>query len=578
MELAFLNVDDQVSVIALVLGSFILIFGLVSYLVRGKIYISETLIAFIVGVIVGPYVLNIINPKSLGDVNIMAKQFTRIVIAIQVMAAGVVLPKAYLRTEFRSIIILVVPVMSWMWVVSGLAVYLFVPRLTFLGALLIASSVTPTDPGKYAEKYVPANVRDAISAESAANDEALGKWVYYIMVYQILLSVVIGFVIGYIGRKIIYWAFQRGFIDKEVFLAFIIVLAFFVLGIVGIISSDDLLASFITGDWFRKEMHGSNVQEVIDMLFNMTIFVFIGTAMPWSSYNDDYLGLSYWRLILMAIFILFFRRLPIVMALFKFMPAVKTTQEALFTGWFGPMGAVFYAQVARETFTHYNNELENPDDPNARVRDLIVPVNYLHKVKIIKVRKNTEKINVDGDNNTKGGNLDIVVINDNENPTASQQNSYTLMTLENQDQELNIINVNNHKKYAIYNDEQDNLFIKDEKDGSMYVISNNPLSETATVTITTTTAADKLEHVGDDPHLNNNESNKRSSSTSLLQGRSDNTKSDNNNEKNFEGKIANIDKYIENSIVCRAFLQIEYDKLPFTVIFNSDLKKFQDSI
>nr|CAG8440996.1 13660_t:CDS:10 [Entrophospora candida] len=510
MELVFLNVHDQVSVIALVLGGFILIFGLVSYLVREKIYIAETLIAFIVGVIVGPYVLNIINPESLGDVDIMAKQFTRIVIAVQVMAAGVVLPKAYLRTEFTTVIILLVPVMSWMWVISGLAVYLFIPQLTFLGALLIASSVTPTDPGKYAEKYVPANVRDAISAESAANDEALGKWVYYIMIYQILLSVVIGFVIGYIGRKVIYWAFQRGFIDKEVFLAFIIVLAFFVLGIVGIISSDDLLASFITGDWFRKEMEGSNVQEVIDMLFNMTIFVFIGTAMPWSSYNDDYLGLSYWRLILMAIFILLFRRLPIVMALFKFMPAVKTTQEALFTGWFGPMGvsAVFYAQVAKETFTSYNNELENPD-ANARVRDLIVPVR--------KNTENTEKINVDGDNNTKDENLDIIVINDDENTTTSQQNNDTLMTLENQDQELNIINVNNHKTYAIYNDEQDNLFIKDEKDGSMYVISNNPLSETATMTTTTTTGADKLEHVGDDPHLNNNESNKRSSPTSLLQ-------------------------------------------------------------
>lgn len=115
-------------------------------------------------------------------------------------------------------------------------------------------------------------------------------------------------------------------------------------------------------------MEGTNVQEVIDVLFNMTIFVFIGTVMPWSSYSDDYLGLSYWRLILMAIFILLFRRLPIVMALFKFMPAIKTTQEgnkflnllvfwllllllllfankkykkiilALFTGWFGPMG------------------------------------------------------------------------------------------------------------------------------------------------------------------------------------------------------------------------------------------------
>ncbi|CAJ0833272.1 18973_t:CDS:2 [Entrophospora sp. SA101] len=113
------------------------------------------------------------------------------------------------------------------------------------------------------------------------------------------------------------------------------------------------------------------------------------------------------------------------------------------------------------------------------------PVNHLRKVKIIKVRKNTketEKINGDGG---KGENLDIVVINGDENPITSQQNNDTLMTLENQDQELNIINVNN-KKYAIYNDEQDNLFIEDENGDSI------------------------------------------SSSISLLQGRSDNTKSGSN--------------------------------------------------
>nr|CAG8633448.1 14559_t:CDS:10 [Entrophospora candida] len=388
MELAFLNIHDQVSVIALVL-----------------------VIAFIVGVIVGPYVLNIINPESLGNVDILTKQFTRIVIAVQVMAAGVVLPKAYLRTEFRSVMILLVPVMSWMW----------------LGTLLIASSVTPTDPvlansiikGKYAEKYVPANVRDAISAES---------------------------------------------------------------------------------DWFRKEMDGSKVQEVIDVLFNMTIFVFLGTVMPWSSYNDEYLGLSYWRLILMAIFMLLFRRLPIVMALFKIMPAIKTTQEALFTGWFGPMGvsAVFYAQVAKETFSIYNDELENPDGPNTRVRDLIVPVVYFIVFGSIFVHGISVPL--------KGENLDIVVINGDENPITSQQNNDTLMTLENQGQELNIINVNNNKKYAIYNDEQDNLFIEDENGGSMYVIPNNPPSEIATTitTMTTTTvAADTPQHIGDDPHSNN---------------------------------------------------------------------------
>lgn len=52
----------------------------------------------------------------------------------------------------------------------------------------------------------------------------------------------------------------------------------------------------------------------------------------------------------MAILILIFRRLPAVLLLKRAIPAMKTYQEALFSGWFGPMGvgAVFLSKIARE--------------------------------------------------------------------------------------------------------------------------------------------------------------------------------------------------------------------------------------
>lgn len=48
------------------------------------------------------------------------------------MAAGVALPKAYLRKEMKSLLILLGPTMIWMWIISGLCVYLLFPGLSLV--------------------------------------------------------------------------------------------------------------------------------------------------------------------------------------------------------------------------------------------------------------------------------------------------------------------------------------------------------------------------------------------------------------------------------------------------------------
>ncbi|KAG0169125.1 hypothetical protein DFQ30_003944 [Apophysomyces sp. BC1015] len=229
--------DDPVSVVAAVLGGFILLYGLCSLIIKEKLYISEALIAISCGVIFGPIGINLINIDHWGYKDVFTHEFTRIVIAIQVMAAGVALPKMYLRKELQSLLILLGPVMIWMWIVSGACVWFLIPGLTFLEALMIASCFTPTDPvlansivqGRFAETHVPANVRNIISAESGANDglgypflflaillmdmptttQALSQWVWWIMGYEILFSIVIGFAAGYAARKMLKFAEQR---------------------------------------------------------------------------------------------------------------------------------------------------------------------------------------------------------------------------------------------------------------------------------------------------------------------------------------------------------------------------------
>ena len=53
-------------------------------------------------------------------------------IGIQVFFAGVALPKQYLKTEFQSLVVLLLPVMATAWFVCGLLIFQLIPQLTFV--------------------------------------------------------------------------------------------------------------------------------------------------------------------------------------------------------------------------------------------------------------------------------------------------------------------------------------------------------------------------------------------------------------------------------------------------------------
>ncbi|KAI9249536.1 Sodium/hydrogen exchanger family-domain-containing protein [Sporodiniella umbellata] len=300
------------------------------------------------------------------------------------MAVGIELPKHYMKKEWLTMFMLLVPIMIFMWLVSGLFIWWLIAPIDYLQALVIAACVCPTDPilansvvkGRFAEKHVPAHIRNALSAESGANDgmgfpflflalfliseksvgAAIGKWIYLTCLFQILLSCVIGLVVGYIARIILQWSERNHFIDKPSFLCFAIALALFLMSMTGFSGSDDLLACFVAGnafswdDWFRQETEEAHFQDVIDMMLNLAVFIYIGAIIPWSDFGNAALGLAPWRLVVIAILILLFRRLPILIILKPVMPALKTYREAVFSGWFGPMGvgAVFLSTVAKE--------------------------------------------------------------------------------------------------------------------------------------------------------------------------------------------------------------------------------------
>ncbi|MBM6385651.1 MAG: hypothetical protein JSY10_16960 [Paenibacillus sp.] len=54
---------------------------------------------------------------------------------------------------------------------------------------------------------------------------AIGKWTYWIMGYNVILSCIIGFAAGYVARKLLKLSVQQRFIDKESILVFSVALA-----------------------------------------------------------------------------------------------------------------------------------------------------------------------------------------------------------------------------------------------------------------------------------------------------------------------------------------------------------------
>jgi NhaP-type Na+/H+ or K+/H+ antiporter len=110
-------------------------------------YAADALLATLAGVIFGPLALGIFNPDSWSlEPEYLTFQITRIVIAIQVLFTGIALPKAYLWKEWKSLLVLLGPVMTTAWFICGLLIWALIPGLTFLESLVIGSCVTPTDP------------------------------------------------------------------------------------------------------------------------------------------------------------------------------------------------------------------------------------------------------------------------------------------------------------------------------------------------------------------------------------------------------------------------------------------------
>lgn len=225
------------------------------------------MISLLAGIIFSPHATNFVkpleyaggSPEHLGAITLY---FTRLVLGVQLVLAGIQLPSKYLFREWKSLALLLGPGMTAMWVCSSLIIWAMVPNLSFLHSLAIGACVTPTDPvlsnsivkGKFADKNIPKELQKIIIAESGANDGlgypflflalylikytsgdselgshgarlAMGYWFGETWGYTILLSVIYGASVGWVAKELLHWAEENKYVDRESFLVFAITLA-----------------------------------------------------------------------------------------------------------------------------------------------------------------------------------------------------------------------------------------------------------------------------------------------------------------------------------------------------------------
>lgn len=75
------------------------------------------------------------------------------------------------------------------------------------------------------------------------------------------------------------------------------------------------------------------------MILNAGTFTFIGISMPWNQMRLPAAGVTPCRLVVLGVLLVLFRRMPVILLGYRFMPKVVFTwKEALFMGYFGPIG------------------------------------------------------------------------------------------------------------------------------------------------------------------------------------------------------------------------------------------------
>lgn len=398
----------------LILATFLILYALFSQFIRNRLHLSEPPLATLVGIILGPQGIHLIDPAKWGSADKIMHESTRVIVGVQVFAVGVELPKAYFARHWKSVGMLLGPVMTFSWLISALLVYLLI-QTDFGTALVIGACLAPTDPvlaasvlgDSHFAHRVPRRLRHLLSAESGCNDgvsfpfiyvglysilkttfsSAFQDWVVSTILWKCALGLLLGVLIGHISNRALRYSEANEYTNTASLFVFYFLLALFSIGVASTLGLDDFLVAFGAGmgfawdGWFATKTKETHLPEALDLLLNSAMFVYFGSIIPWAEFNRDpeIPFLTPVRLLALLLLIILFRRIPIIFALKNWIPDIRTYREALFCGHFGPMGlgALFLVIEARaELETSTSDPLPDAPthSPHQKVIEIIWPV------------------------------------------------------------------------------------------------------------------------------------------------------------------------------------------------------------
>jgi NhaP-type Na+/H+ or K+/H+ antiporter len=344
-------------------GGLAVALGVVSRPLR-DLPLTEPLLALVLGVLVGPGGLGLVSlAPAVGEETL--RLTAELAVAIAVMAAALRVSSEDLRGDGAVVALLLVGGMAGMAVLSSAtaAVTLGLAPAT---AAVLGAIITPTDPvlaasvvqGEPAEAHLPARVRMLLTVESGANDglaaplvaltaagaASLGQQAAPV-VASLAVSVALGAAAGWVTGRLVLWSERHRDLEQSAFLALTLALTVAVLGAATVAGGVGVLAVFVAGWVYSGQVNNSDrfaewqVQEAMNRYLVLPVFVVLGLIAPWSEWAA--LG---WAGAAFVAAALLLRRLPLLVALAR--PLRLRLAEAVFVGWFGPVGVAALLYLA----------------------------------------------------------------------------------------------------------------------------------------------------------------------------------------------------------------------------------------
>ncbi len=346
-------------------------------------WINEPLLALALGVLLGPEVLGWLDLAEYGEPPAILEAVARFTLVLALVAVGLELHGSLSR-QWRSLTVLILGGTVLMWGASSLLVG-WLLGFDPLPALLVGAVLAPIDPiltatvstGKIARENLPERLRHLLSAESAARHglgllvvllpvllitesepEAWQQWLSEVLLWKGLVALVVGAVAGYAVGRAQTWSAERGYAETATgpLVALFLVLALALGSLVELMESDGavavlvavvVLAAVRTKAARDDELEGQqrNYEQLLKQVIQVPVFALLGTVLPWAEWVD--LG---WNGAALVGAILLLRRIPAVLLLKPLVGQLRGWDEALFVGWFGPIGvgALYFAAVAHK--------------------------------------------------------------------------------------------------------------------------------------------------------------------------------------------------------------------------------------